>query len=241
MLLTILFWFWGEEGGLCVFLNYLGLIKVVFYRIVISSSFFQCPSFKLPTCSPSCLLPPPPIQIVLYFWDLVWPSNWVPTMLTFDFQPRFGLVLHQFCVLKQNKKLIFVTLTFVAQLYWGYWLDFEILLPSFHFSVLMEAPKLFLCWILFLPLWNNQWRRNNLELSCSVWYTKEAQRQMVWGIFCSCQDHPALRRHRIRDLPKKKKFKKKFLMQVYKNREISFVHGQRGTGQGTGVLHPKKN
>lgn len=29
-------------------------------------------------------------------------------------------------------------------------------------------------------------------------------------------------------------------MQIYKNRKISFVHGQRGTGQGTGVLHPQK-
>lgn len=125
----------------------------------------------------------------------------------------FSLILGWFCTnfvsLHRKKMLIFVTLMFPAQLYWGYWSDFEILLPLFNFSLFMEAPKLFLCAELcFHP----QWRKNNLgwgKLGAQLFSLihEGSTGQMVRGIFRSCQDHPALRRHGRRDSPKKKKKK----------------------------------
>lgn len=195
-----------QEGDLCVFLIYFGLIKVVSTRLLFWAHLFF--SFlQLPACfSLSIPLNPNPNSPV--FTGLGLTLKLSSYNVDFWF---FSLILGWFCTnfvsLPRKKMLIFVTLMFPAQLYWGYRSDFEILLPLFNFSLFMEEPKLFLCAELCFHL---QWRKNNLgwgRLGAQLFSLihEGSTGQMVWGIFRSCQDHPALRRHGRRDSPKKKK------------------------------------
>lgn len=148
-------------------------------------------------------------------------------MLILDFQPRFWVGFAPVFCLYTGKALIFVTFMFPAQLYRGYWWDFEILLPSFHFSIFMEAPKLFLCWTLNFYLHGITseegiiWAGGNVELSCSVWYMKRIRKHKTDRLrnLLILPRSPSPQETQNSGICQKKK-KSFFLTQVCKNQRV---------------------